>query len=263
MTRKTGSWTLIGLLAIGLGAAAAGAGGQDQIEKPKIFRDTYPIVTETDYYCSFFVVGAPLTARIEAADSIDGKILLSDGDEAWARGPAGEAVKIGQVFAVVQVPEGFAAGKKAKGLGPIGFRRGRLRVVRVEGERFLARVEKSCGAVRVGDFLAPFEEKAPFLGKDLGYQAVFQEGEVTTGRLVYTREDLIQIGVGDWALIDVGAEQGLQVGRQLTAFSKPEGNRPARAAANLVVVDVGPATATVKVLSARDVLRLGDLVQVK
>lgn len=263
MTRKTGSWALVGLLAAGLGASAAGAAGQDQIEKPKIFRDTYPIVTETDYYCSFFVVAAPLIARIEAPDSTDGKILLSDGDEAWARGPAGEAVKPGQVFAVVQVPDGFAAGKKSKGPGPIGFRRGRLRVVRVDGERFLARVEKSCGAVRVGDYLAPFEEKAPFIGRDLGYQAVFQGGEVMTGRLVYTRDELNQIGAGDWALVDIGAEQGLQVGQQLTAFSKPEGARPPRAAANLVVVDVGSATATVKVLSARDVLRLGDLVQVK
>ena len=69
----------------------------------------------------------------------------------------------------------------------------------------------------------------------------------------------------DWTsnLIDLGAEQGLKVGQQLTAFSKPEGERPPRAAANVVVVGLGRATATVKVLSARDALRRGDLVQLK
>ena len=51
---------------------------------------------------------------------------------------------------------------------------------------------------------------------------------------------------------------GLDGGRHTAVFCSP-----ARAAANLVVVDVGPATATVKVLSARNVLHVGDLVQVK
>jgi hypothetical protein len=263
MTRKTGSWARLGLLAALLGLWPGQTGGQDRIEKPRIFQDTYPIVTETDYYCSFFAATEPLTARIEAADSTDGKLLLSDGDEVWARGPAGTAVKPGQVFAIVQMPVPPKPGKKVAGPGPIAVRRGRLRVIRVEGERFLARLEKSCGAVRVGDYLAPFEEKAPFLGKDLGYQAPFQGGDVMTGRLVYFRDELIQIGIGDWALVDIGSEQGLRVGQQLTAYSKPEGERPARAAANLVVIDAGQITATVKVLSARDSLRMGDLVQVK
>jgi hypothetical protein len=263
MTRKTGSWALLGLLAVLLGLGPVLMGGQDRIEKPRIFQDTYPIVTETDYYCSFFAAAEPLTARIEAADSTDGKLLLSDGDDVWARGPAGAAVKPGQVYAIVQMPVPPVPGKKVAGPGPIAFRRGRLRVVRVEGQRFLARLEKSCGVVRVGDYLAPFEEKAPFIGKDLGYQALFQGGEVMTGRLVYFRDELNQIGPGDWALLDIGSQQGLRVGQQLTAFSKPQGERPARAAANLVVIDAAPVTATVKVLSARDSLRLGDLVQVK
>lgn len=263
MTRKTGSWALIVLLSALSGFIPARAGGQDQIEKPKIFRESYPIVTDADYFCSFFVVAAEPPTRIEAPDSADGKILLSDGDLVWVRGAAGEVVRPGQVFAVVAMQVLPPGSKKPAGPGPIGFRRGRLRVVRTDGERFLAKIEKACGIIRVGDGLLPFEDKAPIMGKNLGFETLFQGGEVLTGRLINFGNELNQIGLGDWALIDIGADQGLKVGQQLTAYTKPEGVRPARAAANVVVVDVGKSTATVKVLSAADALRLGDLVQIK
>ncbi|MDD8026720.1 MAG: hypothetical protein PHI34_09405 [Acidobacteriota bacterium] len=257
MTRKTLSCAFIGLLAVS--SVWGAAGGQDRIEKPPIFRETYPLVSESDFYCSFFVLKEIPAVRIEAADSADGMTLIGENALVWARGAA---VRPGQVFVVVE-RNAPAPGSKRVGPGPIAFRQGRLRVIRTEGERFLARIEKACGAIQAGAFLLPFEDKAPILGKDAGYDTLFRAGEVPTGRLVFFRDEVMQAGAGDWVLIDIGSDKGLRVGQQLTVYGKPEGKLPARAVANAVIVDAGPAWATVKVLSARDVLHLGDLIQVK
>ncbi len=256
MSRKAGACALIGLLAV-LGTGWS----QDQIEKAPIYRDTYPIVSETDFLCSFFVLEGGDPALIEAADSSDGMLLISEGQLVWAKAAAGEDIRPGQVFAVIERSEPAAGAKP--GRSPVAFRRGKLRVVRLEGERFLGRIEKACGTIRAGCLLLPFEEKAPVLGKDLGYDVPFKGGDAVTGRLTFFRDGLAQIGPGDSALIDIGGSQGLRVGQQLTAFKKPEQGRPPRAVANVVVIDAGLDTATVKVLSGLDVLRLGDLVQVK
>lgn len=237
--------------------------GQDQIEKPKIFRDTYPLVSETDISCSFFVLEEIPSLRIESSDQLDAKLLMSDGDQFWSRTGAGTTVREGQVFSIVEILTPAVDSKKASAWGSIGFRRGRARVVRVEGGRFVARIEKSCGQIRIGFVLFPCVEALPVLGKDLGFGGSLQGGAVLTGRLIYFRDELNQIGSGDWALIDIGREQGLQAGRQLTVFSRPDTDKPARAIANAVVIDVGRITATVKVLSTRDAIRSGDLVQVK
>jgi len=237
--------------------------GQDQIEKPKIFRDSYPLVSETDISCSFFVLEEIPSLRIESADQLDVKLLMSDGDQFWSQTGAGTTVREGQVFSIVEILTPAVDSKKTSSWGSIGFRRGRARVVRVEGGRFIARIEKACGQIRIGFVLFPYAEHPPILGKDQGFGGSLQGGEVLTGRLVYFRDGLNQIGSGDWALIDIGREQGLQAGRQLTVFTPPEADKPARAIANVVVIDVGRVTATVKVLSTRDAIHSGNLVQVK
>lgn len=265
MTSKAGSCALVGLLAVlSGGVPRAAAAGRCQIEKPKIFQETYPLVTDSDLRCSFFVLEATPSARIEAAESSDGMTLIGEGQRVWARAADGEDVRPGQVFTIVEKNTLPPGSKSPQGPGPIAFRRGRLRVLRIEGPRFLGQVEKTCGPIQAGNLLLPFEEKAPVLGKDLGYDAVYKGGgDVPTGRLAFFRDELVQAGIGDWILIDMGSKQGLQIGQQLTVFGKPEGSNPPRAVANVVIVDAGPATATVKVLSARDALQIGDLVQVK
>jgi hypothetical protein len=264
MTRKAGPCALIVLLAVlSAGLPVRAERGRSQIEKPKIFQDSYPIVSDSDFLCSFFVLEAAASARIEGAEASDGMTLIGEGELVWARGADGEDVRPGQVFAVIEPSEPTPGAKPGQGPGPIAFRRGRLRVVRLDGPIFLGRIEKACGTIRAGCLLLPYEEKAPILGRDLGYNAVFKGGETVTGRLSYFRDGLVQAGPGDWILIDIGGGQGLQAGQQLTVFSKPEGDRPPRAAANVVIVDVGLDTATVKVLSAREALHVGDLVQVK
>ena len=103
----------------------------------------------------------------------------------------------------------------------------------------------------------------PLLGRDQGYAGAFQGGEVLTGRIVFLPDDRDQLGANGHALIDRGRDAGLEAGQQLTVFSAPQGGAAPRAVANAVVVRTGPGASTIKILSLRDVVRRGDLVQVK
>ncbi len=244
-------------------SVAAQAPQKDQVEKPLIYRDTYAVVTETDLNCSFFVLPERPELRIVAVQGGDDKILLSDGETFWTSLPPGGTAQAGQLWAIIEVVATTPEARRESGLASVVYRRARARVLSVENDRFLSRIEKACGPVSVGCFLIPWQERAPIIGKDLGIGGPFQAEKAPTGRLIYFDNELRQIGTGYWALVDFGSKSGLRVGQQLTAFSRPDKGKPARAVANVVVIDVGWTTATVKVLSARDALRIGDLVQIR
>jgi hypothetical protein len=78
--------------------------------------------------------------------------------------------------------------------------------------------------------------------------------------LVYLQGNLRQIGSGQWALLDLGAEKGIQVGQQLILYRRLRADLPVQILGNCLVIDVKSRTSTVKVLSCRDVIQKGDLV---
>jgi len=242
--------------------AASGQDVQNQIEKAKIFRDTYPLIAETDLYCSFFILEEFPNIKIVAAERASEKTMFSDGDVFYVDKGKDDGLQENQVWTILDIGDKIKSTDLRLTLGPLAFKRGRARIVRTEAGRSLAKVERSCGRIMIGNFLAPFEEKEGLLGKDLGFNVLAKEG-AETGRLVYLQNDLNQIGTGNWAIIDMGKAQGIQIGQQLTIFKRFDKNRPLEAIGNSVVIDLGTQSATIKILSCKDAARLGYPVQVK
>jgi len=235
---------------------------QNQIEKAKIFRDTYPLIAESDLYCSFFILEEFPNIKIIAAERALEKTMFSDGDAFYVDKGKDDGLQDNQVWTILEIGDKIKSTDLRLTLGPLAFKRGRARIIRTEAGRSLAKVERSCGRIMIGSFLTPFEEKEGLLGKDLGFNVLAKEG-AETGRLVYLQNDLDQIGTGNWAIIDMGKAQGIQVGQQLTIFKRFDKNRPLEAIGNSVVIDLGTQSATIKILSCRDAARLGYPVQVK
>ena len=256
MSKKHRRMLVPSVLALALAGGAAGRlASQDQADKSKISRDSYSLIVETDLYCSFSIMEQEPAARILANSSGD-HLMLSDADQFYG-GPVG-AWREGQILQIIE------PGPSVPGVrGNVGYGRGRARIIRIEGDRFLARIEKACGPVRIGDGLLPFEKKSTVEGKDLGYRGILQGGDVLTGRLIFLPDDHDQVGANSYALIDRGLDAGLQPGQQLTVFGASDGNKSPQAVGNAVVIGAGRATATIKILSLKDIIRLGDLVQVK
>jgi hypothetical protein len=256
---------LVALLAVGTGAAlsAVPPGGQDQIQRARIFQDDYPIVFGADFDCSFYMIEELPALRISVFEGNEGRTLIGDGQRFWVDAGKDKGLKEGQPLLIVDVV--FPLRTKVEGfnLGPVGARRGVARILQVHDVRSLAVVEKGCGRIQVGCYLLPYVTREPISAKDQGFAFAFREGEALTGRIVYLLEDLVAIGSRQWALIDMGVNKGLQVGRQLTVFQPSEGGAPPRAIANVIVIDVGPVSATVKVLSNREAVRLANFVQAK
>ncbi|MGD0782149.1 MAG: hypothetical protein ABSA30_04725 [Candidatus Aminicenantales bacterium] len=255
MSKKRSYTLVVSILAFGLAMGAAAAAAQDQSDKAKISRNTYALITETDLYCAFFVLDKEPATRILAPNTGE-RLLLSDADQFYG-GPVGEW-REGQIFQIVEI------GPSVPGVrGNIGFGRGRAKILRVENGRFLAQIEKSCGPVHIGDGLVPFEKKTAVEGKDLGYRGVLQGGDVLTGRIIFLPDDHAEIGADCYALIDRGLEAGLQPGQQLTVFGASSGGKFPQAVGNAVVIGAGRTTATIKVLSLKTIIQMGDVVQIK
>jgi len=76
--------------------------------------------------------------------------------------------------------------------------------------------------------------------------------------VVYFQGLLNQIGSLMWALVDIGADQGLQVGQQLILYRRIRPDLPIVVLGSCVVIDVKSKTATIKTLSVKDAIRKGD-----
>jgi hypothetical protein len=225
-----------------------------QISKAKIFQDIANLINEVDLYCSFSIWEDEIPGlKIFGAEREYEKGMFSDGDVVFLdRGKDG-GVEPGQIFQVMEIKYHLP------GYGPIAFRKGRVRIIYTDEAMSVAVVEHSCDGVRRGQYLVPFEAREGMAGKDLGYDVFPVEAEGARGQLLYLQGDLKQIGSGQWALIDLGTEQGIQVGQQLIIYRRLGEDLPVQILGNCLVIDVKSRTATVKVLSCRDIIRKGDL----
>ena len=227
----------------------------DEISKAKIYQEFAEMIKEVDMYCSFSVWEDEIPGlKIIGAERESEKTLFSDGDVIYLNKGNNGDVKPGQIFWVLEIRD------ELRGFGPMAFGKGRARVQFADDAMTVAIVEHSCDAVRIGNYLVPFEGKKGMIGKDLGYAVPPVETDGVKGSVVYLQNDLRQIGSYNWALIDLGAEQGIQVGQQMILYRRTGKDLPLQILGNCIVIDVKSNSSTIKVLSCRDIIQKGDLV---
>lgn len=246
------------ILGLGLIFLGTGLAQEDQIEKAKIFEEEYPLISESDLYCSIYILDGALPGiKIIGAERQEEKILLSDADKFYIDKGKADGLEIGQVFLIVGV------GPKIMGYGNLISKTGLARIIGLEENRGIVRVEKTCGQVLVGYDLVPFEEKEGMLGKDEGYAQELDETQGTIGSLIFIQTELHIAGTGQWAIIDMGKNTGIRVGQQMTIFKRVKKGVPREAIGSLIVIDVQEKTSTVKLLSCRDAVEVGFEVQTR
>jgi len=225
------------------------------ISKAKVYQEFADLINEVDLYCSFSLWEKEIPGLwITGAEREYEKKMFSDGDVVYLNKGKGEGVEPGQVFSVLEIRN------EIPGYGPLAFGKGRARVQFADDNTAVAVVEEACDPVRTGYYLVPFEEKEGMTGKDLGYDVLPVEAGGVKGGLIYVQNDLRLIATNHWALIDLGSEQGIQVGQQLILYRTTRQNVPLQILGNCIVIDVKSNTATIKLLSCRDVIRKGDRV---
>lgn len=235
-----------------------GESQEQEVKKAKLYKDIYPLISESDLYCSFFILKnkGELDLKVVSAERTEEKLFLREGDIFYLNKGKKDGLENGQLFLILEV------GQKIKNYGNLTFMRGRAKITDARVSRATAKLDKACAPVMVGYSLVPFEEKGRLLGKDLGYDILAREGEGSKGKIIYAQDEHNLIGSGDWALIDIGEEDGIQFGQQLVVYkrSKKKGAL-VKMIGNLIVINVQRKTSTVKVLSCNSPLKIGDLVQ--
>jgi hypothetical protein len=237
----------------------APSSAQDQIRRAKIFEDTYQMINDTDLYGSFYMLeeGKPLPdLRIVGAEFMNEKASLSENDLIYLNKGKADGLEVGQLFQIIGVEE------KVAPYGTVVWRRARARVIRLDEKVATARVERSFWPCHVGDYLLPFEESEGEVGKDTGYDQM-DPNATKKGQVIFIDFARRLSGPGQWALINLGRQQCVQIGDQLTLFHRAKPDLPREAVGSMIIIDVRGATSTVKILSARDAVSLGDEVQLK
>jgi len=231
---------------------------QDQIQRAKIFEDTYQMITDTDLYGSFYMleIDKPLpTLRIIGAELMNEKDQFADFDVIYLGKGQADGVEMGQLFQIIGLQN------KVPPYGTVMRRLARARVVRLEEKMAVAKIERSFWPARVGDYLIPYEEGEGEMGKDQGYDQM-DPNVGKLGQVIYIDQNFTLAGTGKWALINMGRQQCVQIGDQLTVFHRAKPDLPREAIGSMIIIDVRGATSTVKVLSCRDAISPGDEVQI-
>ncbi len=223
-----------------------------QISRGKIYQEFADLINEVDLYCSFSVWEDELPElKIIGAEREDEKTMFSDGDLVYLNEGKNDGIEAGQIFWILEITQ------PSQGYGPLAFGKGRARVQFVDEAVSVAVVENSCDGAQIGYYLVPFEPKEGMTGKDLGYDVPPVEAEGVKGNVLYLQSGLKQIGSYQWALIDLGEEQGIQVGQQLILYQRTRQNLPVKILGNCIVTDVKSRTSTIKVLSCKDIIQKG------
>ncbi len=214
-----------------------------QISKARIYQELADLINEVDLYCSFSVWEAEIPElKVIGAEREYEKTMSSDDDVIYLNKGKDAGIEPGQIFLALEL------------------KKGRARVQFIADTTSVAVVEHSCDGVRLGHYLVPFEAREGLSGKDLGYDVFPVEADGIKSHLIYLQSNLRQIGSGQWALVDIGAEKGIQVGQQMILYRRIRADLPVQILGNCLVIDVKSRTSTVKVLSCRDVIQKGDLV---
>ncbi len=236
-----------------------------EIKKGKIYQETYPLVSESDLYCSYSVLDGPLPdLKVTGAERQEERVFFSDGDVIYVNGGEKQGVAAGQVYLLLSFRQKMNHPRTGEGYGPLIQKVGRGRVIHVEEKRSVLRIEKACSPVEIGSYAVLFAEKKGVTGKDKGYVPYTKRsGDATRGEVIFLGAELKQAGTGNWALIDLGKDEGLEVGNQVTLSNVSNKKLPKIAIATAVVIDVQSKTSTIKILSDSDAVRVGCEVEVK
>ncbi|MFQ6083310.1 MAG: hypothetical protein ACE5WD_08120 [Candidatus Aminicenantia bacterium] len=235
-----------------------------QIEKAEIFKEIYPLISESDRYCSFFILKKPrFDIKIIGSETQKEKIQMSDSDIFYINKGKKDGLQIGDKFLILEVGNSISHPTNGKNLGKLILKRGIAKVVCLDEQTACAEIEKSCSAITIGNFLSPFEEIEGLMGKDLSYEICDLKEKEITGTVVYIQRDYVEAGKNQWVSIDLGTENGMFVGLQMTIYRYLKKNQPRKVIGNLILIDVQPKTSTAKILSCRDAIMAGDRVEPK
>jgi hypothetical protein len=191
-------------------------------------------------YCSGFLSDpkVPDDIRVISGEQSSYKLTFSRGDYVYINRGEDKGVKIGDRFAVVRPDTDLAnqwfygQTKLLKEMGTVYRDAGQVRVVSVLPKTSIAEVVFSCNYMQRGDIVRPFEERpAPPYKEAIRFDHFAPISGKPVGTVVSSFDFHQELGRGDAAYVNIGANKGVKVGDYMRVFRYQENKKDVSASA--------------------------------
>jgi hypothetical protein len=195
--------------------------------------------------------------RVTGAQDTAPRLLYGPRDRLVIEGGTSRDVQVGQEFFVRRTDWfGPGGGTQPRTVRTAGW----VKIVAVNETTSIATVEHSCTGLMKGDYLEPFVlptvpeniDRADTSG-DLDFKSL--------GHIGYGERLRTNAGIGDFMLIDRGADEGAEPGARFAVYRDlHQPGLPLAAIGEAVVVSSAPSLAVVRITAAKDSVLRGDYV---
>jgi hypothetical protein len=191
------------------------------------------------------------------AQDVAAKTEFANRDLLVIDGGSKAGVQLGQQFFVRRANRfGMADNAVRRGSRTLGW----VRIVAVNESTAVAAIDHVCSPLKRDDYLEPFV--APTLPAGAESNEVTGEPDFTVlGKIVVGDEGRTEMGAGDFALIDRGADQGVKPGARFALYRDVKATgMPLASIGELVVISTGPAMSLTRITRAQGPITTGDFV---
>lgn len=214
-----------------------------------------PPLSKFDIACAPGVSARPPDAEPRVVGSPDGlsRAYFARADTLVIDRGHQHGIDLGQEYFVRRVASDGAYGAR---MLPILQTAGWVQIVSTESETSLATVVHACGALRPGDFLEPAVWPPDLIPSPMGDPDYARPGVILFGL-----DGRSFIATNEYFVFGLGTMLDVVPGQRLTVFRRPITNRQAGidlGDAVIVRVDLETASATARLLRARDAVEAGD-----
>jgi hypothetical protein len=216
---KSFGMVLLGLLVLSLSAAA-------QNNKPTLVVSqatrSLPVAGATNLYCAGYVQNAKVdtSRKIVGAENEQDQNVYYQGNNVYISLGENRNIQVGDMFSVIR-PRGQVETRwtKKDDLGYYVQEVGALEVVRLKGAVAVARVTTSCETLLLGDLIQPTPSRtSPLFTQRPSLDVFADPSGKAKGRIFMARDNVELLGRDQIVYIDLGQEDGVNVGDYLTVY---------------------------------------------
>jgi hypothetical protein len=180
------------------------------------------VAERNNVYCAGYIQNSPINTGFEivGANEEREQYVYSQGNYIYVNQGASNGIKVGDVYSVIR-PRGKVKSRDSgkRQLGTYVEEVGSVEIVRVKDSVSVARIKNSCENFLLGDLLKPWENRtAPAYSQRPALDIFANASGKANGRIVMTRGGGETAARDQIVYIDLGAEDGVQVGDYLTVY---------------------------------------------
>ncbi len=272
--------------------AAQNAPSVTRVEPPTIAPTSsdaapQPVGYEADLYC-FGYLGDPreqFPVAVLGAQNLYEQTDFVTNDLLYVDGGYDKGLRVGDQFWIVTREQDVLHPATGRSLGRFYQYRGRATVQSIEPHTAIVTVTSACTDIPLGAYLKKFEPiPIPLARRSPSAQPGDPPSGKAKGRIVYTQDGIIALGVSADIMVDLGAADGLQPGDFLTIFRYSTGREygigpvgsywvnippkpgvfiPRTYLGEAAVLNVGDRWSIVRITDSGRLIEVGDEVEVK